>query len=129
MNYYISDLHFGHKNVIRFDTRPFQSVDEMDEELIRLWNNKVSDTDDVYIVGDFSYRSGRQEQWYLKQLNGCKHLILGKYLDEDKNSIWRNKKENVYLLDCGSGFKSGRLACFCIETQERFYSDVEEKEV
>lgn len=129
MNYYISDLHFGHKNVIRFDTRPFQSVDEMDEELIRLWNNKVSDTDDVYIVGDFSYRSGRQEQWYLKQLNGRKHLILGKYLDEDKNSIWRNKKENVYLLDCGSGFKSGRLACFCIETQERFYSDVEEKEV
>lgn len=101
----------------------------MDEELIRLWNNKVSDTDDVYIVGDFSYRSGRQEQWYLKQLNGRKHLILGKYLDEDKNSIWRNKKENVYLLDCGSGFKSGRLACFCIETQERFYSDVEEKEV
>lgn len=52
-----------------------------------------------------------------------------KYLDEDKNSIWRNEKENVYLLDCGSGFKSGRLACFCIETQERFYSDVEEKEV
>lgn len=79
MNYYISDLHFGHKNVIRYDTRPFQSVDEMDEALIGLWNDKVSDKDDVYIVGDFSYRSGRQEQWYLKQLNGRKHLILGNH--------------------------------------------------
>ena len=79
MNFYISDLHFGHKNVIRFDTRPFHSVDEMDEALIRLWNDKVSDKDDVYIVGDFSYRSGRQEQWYLKQLKGHKHLILGNH--------------------------------------------------
>ena len=45
------------------------------------------------------------------------------YLDEYKNSIWRNEKENVYLLDCGSGFKSGRLACLCIETGERYYSE------
>lgn len=45
------------------------------------------------------------------------------YLDEYKNSIWRNEKKNVYLLDCGSGFRSGRLACYCIETGERYYSD------
>ncbi len=45
-----------------------------------------------------------------------------KYLDGDKNSIWKNEKGNVYLLDCGSGFASGRLACMCIETGERFYS-------
>lgn len=40
------------------------------------------------------------------------------YLDEYKNSIWRNERENVYLLDCGCGFKSGRLACICLETGE-----------
>ena len=45
------------------------------------------------------------------------------YLDEYKHSIWKNEKQNVYLLDCGSGFKSGRLACLCIETGERYYSE------
>lgn len=79
MNYYISDLHFGHKNAIKFDNRPFENVDDMDVSLIRLWNCKVSDEDHVYIVGDLCYRNGRKEQWYLRQLSGHKHLILGNH--------------------------------------------------
>lgn len=31
-NFYISDFHFGHKNVIKFDCRPFSDVDEMNNE-------------------------------------------------------------------------------------------------
>ena len=79
MNLYISDLHFGHKNVIKFDDRPFDNVDENDEALICLWNDKVKTEDHIYIVGDFCYRNGRPEQWYLKQLNGHKHQILGNH--------------------------------------------------
>ena len=26
MNYYISDLHIGHENILRFDNRPFADV-------------------------------------------------------------------------------------------------------
>ena len=47
----------------------------------------------------------------------------GMYLDDDKNSIWVNRKKNVFLLDCGSGFTGGRLACMCLETGDRFYSE------
>jgi calcineurin-like phosphoesterase family protein len=82
MNLYISDLHFGHKNVIKFDYRPFFDVDEMDQTLIYLWNTRVNNDDDVYIVGDFCYRNGRQEQWYLRQLKGKKHLIVGNHDDK-----------------------------------------------
>lgn len=45
MNLYISDLHFGHKNVIRFDHRPFCDIDEMDHSLIKLWNSRVQPDD------------------------------------------------------------------------------------
>ena len=41
---------------------------------------------------------------------------------DDNHSIWMNEKENVILMDCGAGFKSGTLACMCLETGERFYS-------
>ena len=39
MVYYISDLHFGHRNVIGMDGRPFETIEEMDETLIWLWMN------------------------------------------------------------------------------------------
>lgn len=45
----------------------------------------------------------------------------GRYLDEENTSVWRNERGNVYMMDCGCGFESGRLACMCLESGERFY--------
>ena len=73
MNLYISDLHFGHKNVILFEHRPFSDVDTMDHCLIQLWNSRVSADDDVYIVGDFCYLSGRTPDWYLRRF--CRSIL------------------------------------------------------
>ena len=43
-NFYISDLHLGHGNVIRFDGRPFGDVAEMERALISNWNSRVGRT-------------------------------------------------------------------------------------
>ncbi len=61
MNLYTADLHFGHRNVINFDHRPFLDIDEMDIALIKLWNSRVSSDDQVYIVGDFAYKADKDE--------------------------------------------------------------------
>lgn len=76
---YISDLHLGHANVIRFDGRPYQTVQEMDEDIIKRWNETVSDDDTVYILGDFCW--GKEKEWlyYLKQMSGKKVLIRGNH--------------------------------------------------
>ena len=79
MNWYIADIHFGHKNMISFDNRPFSSVEEMDDVLITNWNSLVKHDDDVYILGDFCYRAEKTPAWYLKQLSGKKHLIIGNH--------------------------------------------------
>ena len=79
MNYYISDLHFGHKNVLKHDSRPFDSIEQMNKVLIAKWNAKVQDKDDVWIIGDFCYRSDQDPSVYLKQLKGRKHLIVGNH--------------------------------------------------
>lgn len=59
-------------------------------------------------------------QSYLK--NGIDDYIsiCGHRTNAD-HSIWKNEKENVYMIDCGCGFKSGRLGCLGLETKEEFY--------
>jgi calcineurin-like phosphoesterase family protein len=78
-NFYISDLHFGHANVIKFDNRPFITIEEMDTTLIKNWNETVGTNDNIYILGDFCW--GKGEQWVklLSQLRGNKYLIAGNH--------------------------------------------------
>jgi calcineurin-like phosphoesterase family protein len=76
---FTSDLHFGHKNIIRFDNRPFTTVEEMDEGLIKRWNNKVAKDDTVYILGDISWHKDDRTYEIFKQLNGHKRLIRGNH--------------------------------------------------
>lgn len=78
MIYIIADTHFGHENIIRLCSRPFISLREMDETMIENWNSVVSPEDDVYIVGDFAYRSADPSH-YADRLNGKKHLIIGNH--------------------------------------------------
>ena len=47
--FYISDWHYGHANVIAFDNRPFKSLLEMDEALVDRWNAVVSPGDIVFL--------------------------------------------------------------------------------
>lgn len=77
--YFTSDLHLGHKWSINYDNRPFSDVDNMDQEIIRRWNNKVQPDDIVYILGDFSWYKTDKTIEILKQLNGHKRLIKGNH--------------------------------------------------
>ena len=79
MNYYIADLHFGHKNCLAFDNRKFKTIEEHDETLIKNWNNVVGIDDDVYILGDVSWHNATKTIEIFKQLNGRLHLIKGNH--------------------------------------------------
>ena len=87
MKYYISDLHFDHRNILSFDQRPFDSIEQMNNVLIENWNNKVGDNDDVYILGDFCF--GNLERWkfFLLELKGRKHLIVGNHDSKRINNL------------------------------------------
>lgn len=77
--YFTSDTHFGHTNIIKYCNRPFNSSDEMDEELIKNWNNTVDKNDIVYHLGDFSFKGKDSINKYTDRLNGTINLILGNH--------------------------------------------------
>lgn len=78
--FFTADLHFGHENVIKFDARPFKTVEEMDEELIRRWNTKVGKGDLVYVLGDMIWKTRNSDaESLIKRLNGQIILIKGNH--------------------------------------------------
>lgn len=78
--FFTSDLHFGHERVLQFDNRPFQSVEEMDTELVRRWNAKVGKGDLVYVLGDLIWKSRNNDaEAIIKSLNGQILLIKGNH--------------------------------------------------
>ena len=87
----ISDLHLGHKNIIKLCNRPFKTIKEMNNTIIKNWSKVVTDKDLVYVLGDFAYK-GLQAEKYLDKLNGNIILIRGNH---DKY-IRHNKVKAVY---------------------------------
>lgn len=79
MIYYIADNHFGHKNVIRFDNRPFADTVLMDEVLVHNWNERVTEDDTVYILGDCFWKNEENSVKLIQRLKGHKHLIRGNH--------------------------------------------------
>jgi len=87
MNYYISDLHlFCRSQVdnggVNYDGRPFKSLDEMHEHILLRWNEKVTNGDTVYILGDVAMRGKNDALIALvAQLKGKKVLVKGNHDD------------------------------------------------
>jgi calcineurin-like phosphoesterase family protein len=77
--FFTSDTHFGHKNIIKYCNRPFQTAYEMDEAMIANWNSVVKPTDTIYHLGDFGFTHADKIVNVLKRLNGKKIFIMGNH--------------------------------------------------
>ena len=80
----VSDTHFGHAGVCRFTRedgftklRPWTDPEEMDEAMVKLWNETVGKRDKVYMLGDIVIN--RKALSTLGRLNGDKVLIRGNH--------------------------------------------------
>ncbi len=85
--YFIADTHFSDKNIMRYENRPFKSIEEMNQELIYRWNCTVKKNDMVYVLGDFG--ADKNESFILNQLNGKKYLLKGNH-DNYDNQYYRD---------------------------------------
>ena len=93
MDYFIADTHFSDENIIKYYHRPFTNAEGMDHTMIDNWNNKITDDDTVYLLGDVgNYK-------ILDILLGHITVICGNHdsYDEMKNYLISN--ENVEVIN------------------------------
>ncbi len=107
MRYFISDLHDGHANIIKYCNRPFANVEEMRATIVKNWNTVVKPEDEVWNLGDVS-RHHETVKDLLSQLNGKHYLIIGNHDENAKkmkeagfieaHQSWRMKIGNKTVI-------------------------------
>ncbi len=96
--FFTSDLHFDHKNVIGYCNRPFKHVDDMNEQMMKNWNNIVDNGDRVYVLGDFCLSNEDRATMWASKLNGQKFFIFGNH-DKALRKSEKFKKSFIWCRD------------------------------
>lgn len=81
-HYFISDPHFGHRQIIQKERRMFSAIKEHDAYIIQEVNKVVKPKDVLYILGDV----GDLEK--VRYLNGYKILFLGNHDKRPLNEFY-----------------------------------------
>lgn len=83
MIYFTSDNHYFHENIITYCKRPYSSIEEMNEGMVKRHNSIVLPNDTCYFLGDFAFgkRSNNFHELnsLFQRLNGKKILIKGNH--------------------------------------------------
>jgi len=93
MIWFTSDTHLSHNKDFIFKARGFDSIQEHDETLMRNWNEKVSNDDEVYHLGDVAFGNPIKAKYIIEQLNGKKYLVRGNH---EKTVLNREHVRNLF---------------------------------
>lgn len=101
-NLYIGDLHIGHENILYLDNRPFRTMQEMTDVLVRNWRQAAGTGDTVFVLGDMFWPKMPQEERsrILDALPGRKILIRGNH-DEPPFDGWDEVCDSLQIQDGG----------------------------
>ena len=104
----IADPHFGHANILSFKDddgnpiRPFSSVEEMDKTMLNKWNERVSDEDRVYVLGDVAMNK-KGFLGVVPYLKGRKVLVKGNH-DVEKLSFYSQWFDDIRAYEIKKGY-------------------------
>jgi len=105
MLFFTSDEHFGHTNVLKYNNRPWDTIEEMDAGLICRFNEKVTPQDVTIHAGDFCWCNKKEDAYkkYIDKLNGTHILLVGSHDHWQPSSakyIWRKRIDGQVVMVC-----------------------------
>ena len=101
-----SDYHFFHQNILKYENRPFDSVEKMNSEIVRRHNERANEEDIIFCLGDVGFyasamKAERGEGMpvraldLLKQMKGNIYRVRGNH-DKNTNKLYVPIK-SIYL--------------------------------
>lgn len=113
MYFFTADEHYGHKKIIQYCNRPFNSIEEMDQEIIKRHNSVVGRSDVVIHAGDFCWANKKTKAMeYIEKLNGNHVFLKGSHdhwISDSTKYVWRKTIEGQFVMVCH----------YCMRTWER----------
>ena len=97
-----SDHHWGHENILKWRDA-YDTLDEMNEDLVTRWNETVSPEDSVYYLGDLVMGQRADTLQWVSRLNGLIYLVPGNHDHvhpmhmEKRNEAWQDKWSQMYI--------------------------------
>lgn len=92
-----SDIHFSHKNIMKYSGRPYPSPDLMNECLMGNYRNIVTDNDIVIFGGDISFTNDQETNDMLDHLPGYKIQIVGNHDMDRKGKLRKMNFDERHL--------------------------------
>lgn len=108
MIYLTSDLHFNHEKEFIWKARGFSSVEEMNKEIIKRWNNVVNPEDEVYIAGDLMLGDTDKGIALVNKLNGFKRIIIGNHDTDNRIEAYKIGIKNLLSIEHATRFRYGK---------------------
>lgn len=96
--YLTSDLHFCHDREFLFKPRGFENVYDMNEAIVKNWNETIDMEDDVYVLGDLMLNNNYEGARLIKNLKGKIHIILGNHDTDARMGLYENFYNVVEVL-------------------------------
>ena len=114
MVYFTADMHFGHRAIINMQSRPFESVEEMNRVLLQNFNSVVHKDDTVYILGDICHHMKIEDaDELIRKMNGKKYLIIGNHDKKYDPRLFEDIRDfmKVSVDGCNFALMLGDISC------------------
>lgn len=104
MYWFTADEHYNHAKILKYCHRPFETVEDMNEFLITLFNNSVGKRDITVHIGDFGFfKKEEQAQKIIRRLNGNHIFVKGshdRWLPNNHRMMWRKHIQGQFVVCC-----------------------------
>lgn len=124
--FFTADLHFCHNKDFIYNSRGFNSIEEMNEKIVDNFKSEIGSTDELYILGDLMLNDNEKGLELIASIPGFKWIIIGNHDTQSRIEAYRSL-ENCDVIGFSSLKKISKRNSFYLSHYPTITSNGMEK--